>query len=455
MTTLSFYNTKTRQKEIFTPIDPKRVTLYACGPTVYNYIHIGNARMNTVFDTLFRLLRHVYGADHVVYARNLTDVDDKIIQASIEQNVPINVITERYTQAFWDDTAALNSLQPTHQPKATAYIPHMIAMIENLITQGHAYAADGHVLFAVASYDDYGKLSRHSRDELIEGARVEVAPYKRDAADFVLWKPSTGDQPGWDSPWGFGRPGWHIECSAMATDLLGGDFDIHAGGNDLIFPHHENEIAQSCCANKGSTFARVWMHNGMLNINAEKMSKSLGNFHFLHDLLNDYAGETLRYVLLSAQYRQPVEFNFDLLAEAKQILDRWYRALDKAPNAPATQPHPDFVAALADDLNTPKAYAVLHELAQAIQKTDNADEITALVGQFKASGDLIGLLQQTTQCWFQSGEVDAAKIEQLIAQRADARQNKDFATSDRIRDELQAMGVILDDTAGGTTWRCA
>ena len=455
MTQLSLYNTKTRQKENFTPIDPKRVTLYACGPTVYNYIHIGNARMIAVFDTLFRLLRNVYGADHVVYARNITDIDDKIIKAARDENVPIDVITTTYTQALMDDIQGIYTLPPTFQPKATDYVPHMIAMIESLIAQGHAYAADGHVLFSVPSYADYGRLSRHGRDELIAGARVEVAPYKKDPADFVLWKPSSADQPGWDSPWGRGRPGWHIECSVMSTDLLGKDFDIHGGGLDLIFPHHENEIAQSCCAHKDHGFARVWMHNGFLNINAEKMSKSLGNFHTLHDILAHHRGEAVRYVLLSAHYRQPLEFNFDLLEEAKQILDRWYRAIEKAPSAPATDVHPDVLAALADDLNTPKAYAVLHELAQTIQKTDDAAKLAELVGTFKASADLLGLLQATPQKWFQGAGDDVAAIETLIAQRIAARAAKDFATSDRIRNDLLAQGIILDDTASGTSWRRA
>lgn len=456
MTQLAFYNTRTRSKDTFTPLDPKRVTLYACGPTVYNYIHIGNARMNTVFDTLYRLMRHVYGPEHVVYARNLTDIDDKIIDAARKEGVPISDITEKYTKAFWNDTKRINSLEPNVQPKATEYVPQMIAMIEQLIANGHAYEAEGHVLFAVQSYADYGKLSRHSRDQLIEGARVEVAPYKKDAADFVLWKPSTGDQPGWDSPWGLGRPGWHIECSAMATDLLGETFDLHGGGNDLIFPHHENEIAQSCCANTGSQFARFWLHNGMLNINEEKMSKSLGNFYTLHEILDQYPGEVVRYVLLSALYRQPLEFNFDLLNEAKTIIDRWFRALEKAPDAVATQPHPDVLAALGDDLNTPKAYAVLHDLAAQINKATDAAELEKLVGTFKASTDLLGLLQVTPQQWFKgSNSEESAAIDALIAERTAARAAKDFATSDRIRDELLARGILLDDSATGTTWRRA
>ena len=458
MTQLSFYNTRTRQKEIFIPLDPKRVTMYACGPTVYNYIHIGNARMNTVFDTLYRLLRHEYGAEHVIYARNITDIEDKIMDTAAAQGVTIDSITEKFTKAFQDDTRRLNSLDPNLQPKATEYLPQMIAMIEQLIANGHAYEAEGHVLFSVQSYADYGKLSRHSRDELIEGARVEVAPYKKDAADFVLWKPSNDQQPGWDSPWGRGRPGWHLECSVMSTDLLGENFDIHGGGNDLIFPHHENEIAQSCCAHKGSSFANIWMHNGMLNINNEKMSKSLGNFHFLHDILNDYPGEAVRYVLLAGHYRQPSEFNFDLIVEAKQILDRWYRALEKASPDVRASARPDVVAALSDDLNTANAYTVLHDLVLQINKSDDAAEIDRLAGQLKGSADLLGLLQHKPKEWFQGSaqdDDDTAKIEQLIAERVAARAAKDYATSDRIRAELDAMRIIVDDTASGTTWRRA
>ena len=453
--TLSFYNTLTRQKEKFTPINPKRVTLYGCGPTVYTYIHIGNARMAVVFDTLYRLLRHAYGAEHVVYARNITDIEDKIIEAARQQNVPISTITEKYTQAFLDDIIGVNVLIPTYQPKATDYVPQMVAMIESLVTQGNAYAADGHVLFSVQSYADYGKLSRHSREELIEGARVEVAPYKKDAADFVLWKPSTDDQPGWDSPWGRGRPGWHIECSVMSTDLLGKTFDIHGGGLDLIFPHHENEIAQSCCAYKDYSFANVWMHNGFLTLNNEKMSKSLGNFHFLNDILKEHTGEATRYVLLAAHYRQPSEFNLSLLTEAKQILDRWYRALERAQLIVETTPHPDVIAALSDDLNTPNAYAVMHNLVLQINKSDDMNEINQLAGQLKASAEVMGLLHQSPQQWFQGNGSDTAKIEELIMQRAEARKNKDFAEADRIRAELDKLRIIVDDAATGTTWRRA
>ena len=450
--TIYLYNTLTRQKENFTPADPGRVTMYGCGPTVYNYIHIGNARMIVVFDVLFRLLRHVYGEDHVVYARNITDIDDKIIAAAREQGVPIDTITQKYTEALHADVAGVNALPPTFEPLATQYVPHMIAMIEQLIANGHAYEAEGHVLFHVPSYPAYGALSRRNRDEQVAGARVEVAPYKRDPADFVLWKPSDATQPGWDSPWGVGRPGWHIECSAMSTDLLGKEFDIHGGGLDLTFPHHENEIAQSCCAYKGTQFARIWMHNGFLNVNSEKMSKSLNNFHFLHDLLQDHSGEAIRYTLLSAHYRQPVEFSMDLLKEAKSSLDRWYRVIEKHRAVDATEPTAAFLNALKDDLNTPEAYAELHRLVNEINRT--GDE--TLVGPLKASAAMLGLLQEDPLHWFQGGHpYEDVQINQAIAARAIAKQERNFAEADRIRDELAAMGIILDDTPSGTTWRKA
>jgi cysteinyl-tRNA synthetase len=443
---LKLYNTLTRQKEEFKPIDPKRVTLYACGPTVYNYIHIGNARMIVVFDLLYRVLRQIYGEKHVVYARNITDVDDKIIEAAKKENVAIDAITKKYTVGLLEDLKGVNALEPDFQPLATEYIPQMIAMIETLIANGHAYEAEGHVLFNVPSYKDYGKLSRRDRDEQIAGARVEVAPYKRDPADFVLWKPSTPDLPGWDSPWGRGRPGWHIECSAMSTEILGKTFDIHGGGLDLTFPHHENEIAQSCCANKRDQFANLWMHNGFINVDNEKMSKSLGNFRLLHDLLKEYPGEAIRYALLSAHYRQPAEFNLDLLKDAKGILDRWYRVLEKFPDTEATKPTDAFIAALADDLNTPEAFAELHRLA----KSDD-------IGAFKASANLLGLMQSSAKEWFRGGHpFEEAEINQALAARIAAKQAKNYAEADRIRKELADKGIQIDDiSATETTWRRA
>lgn len=452
---IHLYNTLSRKKEKFEPIDPKRVTMYACGPTVYNYIHVGNARMIAVFDTLYRVLRHVYGAEHVVYARNITDVDDKIIAAAASENILIGEITSKYTKALLEDIQAINTLVPDHQPLATRYIPQMIAMIDQLIANGHAYEAEGHVLFHVPSYPAYGRLSGRSRDEQIAGARVEVAPYKRDPADFVLWKPSAEDQPGWESPWGYGRPGWHIECSAMATDILGKEFDIHGGGLDLTFPHHENEIAQSCCAHKDHGFARVWMHNGFINVDNEKMSKSLGNFHFLRDMLQRFPGEAVRYVLMASHYRQPSEFSIELLHEAKKILDRMYRALERAPDQPATQPTTAFIEAMTDDLNTPQAYAELHRLVGEINKAGDAEAKT-LIGQLKASAELVGFLMKNPVDWFrgEAGE-EATEIEALIAARLAARQSRDFAQADKIRDQLTAMGIVLDDGPNGTTWRRA
>lgn len=447
---LSLYNTLTRQKEVFKPLDPNRVTMYACGPTVWNYAHIGNGRSFVVFDTLYRLLKKLY--PNVVYARNITDIDDKIIKGAADEKISIEELTTKYTKILLEDMAALNCLEPDHQPKATEFIPQQIAMTQTLIDNGHAYVADGHVLFNVPSYAEYGALSRRDRDEQIAGARVEVAPYKKDPADFVLWKPSTDDQPGWDSPWGRGRPGWHLECSVMSTELLGENFDIHGGGLDLTFPHHENEIAQSCCAHKGSSFAQVWMHNGFLNIGNEKMSKSLNNFFTVHELLEKHPGEAIRYVLLSSQYRQPLEFNFDLLTDAKKTLDRFYRALEKAPEQGATQPTEAFLEALQDDLNTPMAYAELHRLVGEIHKSGDAE----LIGQLKACANMLGLLQSEPKVWFKGGHpFEEDEINKAIEARKQARANKNFAEADRIRDELLAIGVVLDDSASGTTWRRA
>lgn len=447
---LKLYNTLAREKQVFTPLDPNRVTLYACGPTVYNYIHVGNARMIVVFDALYRVLKHIY--PNVVYARNITDIDDKIINAAAEQNVAIDVITKKYTTALLEDLKGIGTLEPDHQPLATDYVQGMIDMCKTLIENGHAYAADGHVLFDVPSYPEYGALSRRDRDEQIAGARVEVAPYKKDPADFVLWKPSSDDQPGWDSPWGRGRPGWHIECSVMSTAILGKTFDIHGGGMDLTFPHHENEIAQSCCTYKHDRFARYWMHNGFINVDNEKMSKSLGNYRFLHDVLKEFPGEAIRYVLLGAHYRQPLEFNQDLLTDAKKTMDRLYRAIEKYSDQIATEPTQAFLDALYDDLNTPQAYAELHRLAGEINRSGDK----ALVGQLRACANLLGLLQEDATKWFQGGHpFEDNDILAAIEARKQARLGKNFSEADRIRDELLAKGIILDDSASGTTWRRA
>lgn len=452
--TIYIHNTLTRQKEEFRPIDPKNVRVYACGPTVYNYAHIGNARPAVVFDLLARLLRHVYGTRHVTYTRNITDIDDKIIQAAQETGEPMSAITEKYAKIYNEDMGALGVGIPDHQPRATDYIADMLDMMQKLITAGHAYAVEGHVLFHVPSWPEYGGLSRRSRDDLIAGARVEVAPYKKDPADFVLWKPSTPEQPGWDSPWGRGRPGWHLECSAMNARINGSHFDIHAGGEDLIFPHHENEIAQSTCAHGGEKYVNYWMHNGHLMVEGQKMSKSLGNFLLVHDLIREYPPEALRLVLLSAHYRQPFDFTKAGIEQAKKTLDRYYGLLRDHADVPDVQADvpEDFIAALCDDLNTPKAMAELAQIAKgfAVDKAKAKAEL-------KAAGKLLGLLQQDPQAWFQGasaqGGLDAAAIENMIAARRVARAQKNFAESDRIRDELAAAGIIIEDGPQGTTWR--
>ena len=455
---IQLYNTLTRQKEIFRPLDPQRVTMYVCGPTVYNYAHIGNARPAVVFDTLYRLLQKCF--PKVVYARNVTDVDDRINHAARDQGVPISAITEKYLAVYHDDMRALGVLPPGIEPKVTQHIDAIISMIERLITNGNAYEKDGQVLFHVPSFKEYGQLSRRDRDEMIAGARVDVAPYKRDPADFTLWKPSDPDMVGWDSPWGRGRPGWHIECSAMIERNLGtGPIDIHGGGHDLIFPHHENELAQSVCAHNGAQFCRTWMHNGFVNINAEKMSKSLGNVTLVNDLLKLAPGEALRLVLLSAHYRQPLDWTENAVKDARAQLDRLYRALGALKDVeatPATAAPAAFMAALADDLNTPKALAELHQIANAANKATDTAERARLKGELLAAGWLIGLLQQDPAAWLKgdgAADVDTAAIEALIAERKAARTRKDWAESDRIRDELAARGIVLEDKAGETTWR--
>ena len=458
---LQLTNTLTRKKELFEPLNPANVRMYVCGPTVYNRAHIGNARPVVVFDVLFRLLRELYGADHVAYARNITDVDDKIIEAAQANGEAIEALTTRTTENFHADMAALNALLPTQEPRATAHIDDMIALIRRLIESGHAYAAEGHVLFSVPSDPAYGKLSGRDREGMVAGARVEVAPFKRDAADFVLWKPAAADEPGWESPWGRGRPGWHIECSAMSHTVLETPFDIHGGGQDLIFPHHENEIAQSECG-YGDGFAQYWLHNGYLTVNGDKMSKSLGNFFTVRDLLEEgWPGEAVRLVLLSGQYRQPLDFSRDKLADARTQLDRLYQALRGADDVPATPnvtAPADVVAALGDDLNTPEALAALHEAAHRLNKAAN-DAVAAsdAKGALLAGGRVLGLLGSDPEIWFKGAESDAeaAEIEDLIAQRQAARKRKDFAAADRIRDELQARGIVLEDTPRGTTWRRA
>ena len=457
---MQLYDSLTGRKQRFQPADAGRPTMYVCGPTVYNHPHIGNARPAVVFDVLFRLLRLRYG--DVIYVRNVTDIDDKIMAAAEAEGVATEVVAQRYAAAYHEDMAALNVLPPTVEPYATGHVPQMIAMILRLIASGHAYEAEGHVLFHVPSFPPYGALSRRSREEMIEGARVEVAPYKRDPADFVLWKPSTDEQPGWDSPWGRGRPGWHIECSAMVEAHLGATVDIHGGGLDLKFPHHENEIAQSVCAHDGALLARFWLHNGFLDVEREKMSKSLGNVVLVRDLLRDAPGEAIRYALLAAHYRKPLDWSEAGLARAKHALDRLYLTLSElpGPNEPELEaPMPEaLVAALEDDLNTPKAFAELFALARAANASADEDERRQLKAQLLSGGRLLGLLQQEPEVWLKTtgrAAIDEAEVERLIALRAAARKARDFAEADRIRDQLAAEGVVLEDQPDRTRWRLA
>ena len=455
--TIRLYNTLTRRKEEFEPIDPQCVRMYVCGPTVYNYAHIGNARPAVVFDVLFRLLRRTF--PEVVYARNITDVDDKINKAAREEGVDIGVIAARYTEAYHADMDALNVLPPTIEPRATDHMAGMITMVQALIDRGYAYEAEGHVLFSVSAFPEYGRLSGRDREELLAGARVEVAPYKRDPGDFVLWKPSTPDLPGWDSPWGRGRPGWHLECSAMIEQHLGETIDIHAGGVDLVFPHHENEVAQSTCAHGGKTFARYWLHNGFLSIEQEKMSKSLGNVLLIKDLRAKIPPEAMRFALIKAHYRMPLDWSGETIDDCIRSLDRLYGALRDLGGVPDedAEPSPALVEALEDDLNTPRAISELFNLAKHANTAHSPDEKRRAKAVLKASGSLVGLLQQDPETWFErsagAASVDAAEVERLIQARADARKNRDFAEADRLRDQLTAMGVVLEDKPGGTRWR--
>ena len=467
--TLRLHNSLTRRVEDFVPQDPARVTMYVCGPTVYNYVHIGNARPYVVFGLLAKVLRRLY--PRVVYARNITDVDDKINAAAKAGGVPIDRITDRFAAAFFDDMATLGVDAPDVNPHATQHIAEIVRMCERLIGSGHAYAAEGHVLFDVASYADYGKLSGRSTDEMIAGARVEVAPYKKSPADFVLWKPSTPDLPGWDSPWGRGRPGWHIECSAMAEAHLGETIDIHAGGNDLMFPHHENEIAQSTCAHGGRLFARYWLHNGMLTFNGRKMSKSLGNVMLLHELLQKHPPELLRYLLIKAHYRQPLDWSDSTIAQARATLDGWYGALrdlaDVEIDISAIQTPAEIEAALLDDLNTPQALAAISELAASTRRAATMEQKKAAKSALLGAGGMLGLLRQDPETWFKQGlgfaqgtsssatnaAPDPKEIDDLVEQRNAARKAKNFAEADRIRDLLASKGIAIEDGAQGTRWK--
>ena len=453
------YNTLVREKQVFEPQDPERVTMYLCGPTVYNFAHIGNARPAVMFGLLVKLLKHHY--PNVVFARNITDVDDKINAAAAETGKDINDISSRFIDAYREDMAGIGVIPPDVEPRATEHIAEIIDMIARLLKNGHAYEAAGHVLFNVESFSDYGRLSRRDMREMIAGARVEVAPYKSHPGDFVLWKPSSADQPGWESPWGTGRPGWHIECSVMAEKHLGETIDIHAGGQDLIFPHHENETAQSVCAHGGKPFARYWLHNGFVTVEHRKMSKSLGNTATIRDLLTNWPSETLRYVLMSAHYRQPLDWSDQTLRQTNRTLDRLYATIkglrERCPDvATANEPDEEFMQALCDDLNTPIALAWVNQLARRVARAEQDEDAAQLGSKLLACADMLGLLQMEPDEWVAgrsaSVALDPEQIEELIRQRNEARQSRDFATADRIRDDLLEMGITLEDSAEGTRW---
>lgn len=453
---LTLYDTLDGAKRPFVPANPQRVTMYVCGPTVYNFAHIGNFRPVVVFDLLFRVLRAIYGAEHVLYAANVTDVDDKINKKAADEGVPISVITNRYLDAYNADAKALGALPPTFQPKATETMDAIVAMVGDLIANGAAYPAEGHVLFSTASFADYGKLSGRPLDELIAGARVDVAPYKKDPRDFVLWKPSKPNEPEWDSPWGRGRPGWHIECTAMIAEALGLPIDIHGGGIDLVFPHHENELAQGVCAGHGTEYAGYWLHNGFLNMGEEKMSKSLGNVALAHDLIGQFPGEAIRWALLVGHYRAPLEWTGELIDQAKRSLDRLYGAIRRAADVQAAEvpPPEDFLAALYDDLNTPAANAELFAMATRLE-TAAPEERAVRKGELLVSANLMGFLFADPEAWFQGGAGDdlKAKVEALLDERIKARAAKDWPTADRIRADLDALGVVVMDSPTGATWR--
>lgn len=450
-------NTLTRRKEKFVPIDACNVRMYVCGPTVYDRAHLGNGKTPVAFDVLYRLLRQVYGAEQVTYVSNITDVDDKILNKHKETGRPIRDITEQTYNWYIEDMKKLNVLEPNYRPRATDYIQEMIEIVKRLLDNGHAYEAEGHVLFSVDSMPKYGYLSGRSMKEMLAGARIEVADYKKNPADFVLWKPSDADQPGWDSPWGYGRPGWHLECSAMSSKLLGNDFDIHGGGSDLIFPHHENECAQSCCAFEGSKFANYWVHSGMLMIDGVKMSKSLGNFFTLDEILEKFPAEALRLLFLTTHYHQPFNFTTEGLQQAKATLDKFYNALLKVSDVKAevVEPSSRVVEALADDLNTPLALSYLHEEVNQLNKAQTAEEQAGCKAQLLADAGLLGLLWQNPEQWFKgvAGDFDEAAIEAKIAERQVAKKNKDYALADKIRNELKEQGIVLEDSPSGTTWK--
>ncbi|MBL4852321.1 MAG: cysteine--tRNA ligase [Gammaproteobacteria bacterium] len=454
---LQLYNTLHAKKETFQPLDPDRVTMYVCGPTVYNYIHIGNARPAVVFDVLNRVLKQHY--KHVIYARNITDIDDKIIAAAKENGENIATLAKRFTDTYHDDLTALYNEKPTLEPLATDNIDEMIAMIKSLIERGHAYEAEGHVLFHIPSNKSYGQLSKRSLDDMIVGARIEVAPYKKHPADFVMWKPSDDDIPGWDSPWGRGRPGWHIECSAMIRKHLGGTIDIHGGGQDLTFPHHENELAQGSCCADNEQYVRYWVHNGYVTIDEEKMSKSTGNVRQVHALLKNHDGEVLRLALLSTHYRSPLNWSEDLITQARNRLDSIYQALRTCQQSAADTDVIDANVqnALEDDLNTPLAISALHECAHQLNKSIDPDEQAKLKARIINSGCLLGLLQRDADAYFKSTNVnsglDETTINNLLAERDREKLAKNYARADEIRNQLTAANIELEDTKDGTRWR--
>lgn len=455
MPEIYLHNTLKQRKDKFIPIDANNVRMYVCGPTVYDKAHLGNAKTPVVYDVLYRLLCYVYGKEHVTYVSNITDVDDKILNKHKETGKSIREITEQTYNWYIDDMKKLNVLSPNYRPRATEYIPEMIKLVELLLKNGHAYIADKQVLFDVDSMPNYGFLSGRAMKEMVAGARVEIADYKKNPADFILWKPSDADQPGWNSPWGYGRPGWHLECSAMSSKLLGNDFDIHGGGSDLIFPHHENECAQSCCAYPGTHFAHYWVHTGMLMINGVKMSKSLGNFYTVDEILAKYPAEALRLLFLTTHYHQPFNFTFEGLEQAKNILDKFYNALLKNADIPAekTEPSEKLIAALCDDLNTPLALSYLHETLGNLNKAETKEERIKYKSELMANAYMLGLLYNNAESWFKGAASDDAEIEALIAKRTEAKKNKDWATADAIRNELKERGIVLEDSAAGTTWK--
>lgn len=461
MTEMFLHNTLSKRKEKFEPLDSKNIRMYVCGPTVYDRAHLGNAKSAVVFDILNRVLRQVYGDENVKYASNITDIDDKILNKHQQTGKPISEITAETYQWYIEDMHALNVKDPDYRPRATEFVQEMIELVELLLKNGHAYEAEGHVLFSVDSMPNYGFLSGRSMKEMLAGARIEVADYKKNPADFILWKPSEEGQPGWDSPWGFGRPGWHLECSAMSSKYLGNSFDIHGGGSDLIFPHHENECAQSLCAHPNDSFAKYWVHAGMLMVDGVKMSKSLGNFYTVNELITQYPAEALRLLFISTHYHQPFNFTFDGLKQSKQILDKFYNALLRVKDVETAEVAPDerVVNALADDINTPLAISYLHDIANNLNKAETVEDKQHYKSLLLASADVMGLLYQNAEDWFKGSAsedgISEDEINQLIAERLEAKKSKDWARADAIRNQLKDAGIVLEDTPQGTSWKRA